>query len=128
MSTANTVYIRGCRGYDRVVVGFTPTCASVLKLWVRIPLIAKLYSLQHHDTSDQICHWLETGQWFSPGTPVSSNNTDCHVITEILLNLHIEFFYAIIAYPHQSYTLYMCIYLVYCTLLQCYCPKSVLNM
>jgi hypothetical protein len=27
-----------------------------------------------------------TGQWFSPGPPVSSTNkTDCHDITEILL-------------------------------------------
>jgi hypothetical protein len=29
-----------------------------------------------------------TGQWFSPGTPVSSTNkTDCHDITEILLKI-----------------------------------------
>jgi hypothetical protein len=31
---------------------------------------------------DKVC------QWFSPGTPVSSTNkTDCHYITEILLKL-----------------------------------------
>jgi len=29
-----------------------------------------------------------TGQWFSPGTPVScTNKTDCHDITEILLKV-----------------------------------------
>ena len=29
-----------------------------------------------------------TGRWFSPGTPVSSTNkTDCHDITEILLKI-----------------------------------------
>jgi hypothetical protein len=29
-----------------------------------------------------------TGQWFSPGTPVSSiNKTDCHDITEVLLKV-----------------------------------------
>jgi hypothetical protein len=29
-----------------------------------------------------------TGQWFSPGTPVSSTNkTECHDITEILLEV-----------------------------------------
>jgi hypothetical protein len=29
-----------------------------------------------------------TGWWFSPGTPVSSTNkTDCHDITEILLKV-----------------------------------------
>jgi hypothetical protein len=28
------------------------------------------------------------GQWFSPGTPVSSTNkTDCHDITELLLKM-----------------------------------------
>jgi hypothetical protein len=31
---------------------------------------------------------LVAGQWFSPGTPVSSiNETDCHDITEILLKV-----------------------------------------
>jgi hypothetical protein len=31
---------------------------------------------------------FSTGQWFSSGTPVSStNNTDCHDITEILLKV-----------------------------------------
>jgi hypothetical protein len=33
-------------------------------------------------------HGLATGQWFSPATPVSStNNTDSHDITEILLKV-----------------------------------------
>jgi hypothetical protein len=33
-----------------------------------------------------VYQWLVTGQWFSPDTPVSSTNkTDCHDITEILL-------------------------------------------
>ena len=37
---------------------------------------------------DKVCQWLEAGQWFSPGTPVSSTNkTDCHNITEILLKV-----------------------------------------
>jgi hypothetical protein len=36
---------------------------------------------------DKVWHCLATGLWFSPGTPVSSTNkTDCHDITEILLN------------------------------------------
>jgi hypothetical protein len=30
---------------------------------------------------DQVCQWFATGQWFSPGTRVSSTNkTDRHVI------------------------------------------------
>jgi hypothetical protein len=37
---------------------------------------------------DKVCQWILTGQWFSTGTPVSStNNTDHHVITEILLKV-----------------------------------------
>jgi len=32
---------------------------------------------------DQVCQWLATGRWFSPGTPVSSTNTaDHHDMTE----------------------------------------------
>jgi hypothetical protein len=34
---------------------------------------------------DKVCQLLATGQWFSPGTPVSSTNkTDHHDLTEIL--------------------------------------------
>jgi hypothetical protein len=37
---------------------------------------------------DKVGLWLATGQWFSPGTLVSSTNkTDCHDITEILLKV-----------------------------------------
>ena len=37
---------------------------------------------------DKVCQWLATGWWFSPGNPVSSTNkTDCHNITEILLKV-----------------------------------------
>ena len=36
----------------------------------------------------QVCQWLAKGQQFSPGTMVSSTNkTDCHNITEILLKV-----------------------------------------
>ena len=35
---------------------------------------------------DQVCQWLATGRWFSPGTSVSSTNlTDRHYIADILL-------------------------------------------
>jgi len=35
-----------------------------------------------------VCEWLATGWWFSPGTPVSSTNkTDRHDMTEILLKV-----------------------------------------
>jgi hypothetical protein len=36
----------------------------------------------------EVCKWLATVLWFSPGTPVSSiNKTDRHDITEILLKV-----------------------------------------
>ena len=38
--------------------------------------------------SCKVCQWLATGQWFSSGTPgFSTNKTDCHDITEILLKV-----------------------------------------
>ena len=37
---------------------------------------------------DTVCQWLAVDLWFSPGTLVSSTNkTDCHDITEILLKV-----------------------------------------
>ena len=37
---------------------------------------------------DKVFQWLTAGQWFSQGTPISSNNkTDCHDVTEILLKM-----------------------------------------
>ena len=56
---------------------------SPLTLWVRIPLRRGVL-----DTTlcDQVCQWLAAGRWFSPDTSVSSTNkTDRHDITEILL-------------------------------------------
>jgi len=40
---------------------------------------------------DKVCQWLATGRWFSPGHPVSSTNkTDHHEITEILLKVALK--------------------------------------
>ena len=37
---------------------------------------------------EAVCQWFAAGRWFSPGTPVSSTNkTDRHDITEILLKV-----------------------------------------
>ena len=50
-------------------------------LWIRISIRVRCTTL-----CDKVCQWLVTGQWFSPGPLVSSTNkTDCHDITEILL-------------------------------------------
>jgi hypothetical protein len=58
-------------------------CLSPLMLRVRISIKARCTTL-----CDKVCQWLATGQWFSPGPPVSSiNKTDCHDITEILLKV-----------------------------------------
>ena len=41
---------------------------------------------------DKVCQWFAAGQWFSPGSPVSSTNkTDRHNIVEILLKVAFNF-------------------------------------
>jgi len=73
-----------------MVVGFTFTYAistylSPLTFCVWTPLRRGV-----RDTTlcDKVCQWLATGRCFSPGTPVSSTNkTDRHEITEILLKV-----------------------------------------
>jgi len=58
-------------------------CLSSLMLWLRIPLMPRCTTLWN-----KVCQWLAAGRWFSPGTPVSSTNkTDCHDITDILLKV-----------------------------------------
>ena len=52
-------------------------------MWVRLPLRARCTAL-----CDKVCQGIATGQWFSPGPPVSSTNkTDRHDIAEILLKV-----------------------------------------
>jgi hypothetical protein len=54
-------------------------------LWVQNPFNCGIL-----DTAlcDKVCQWLATGLWFTPGTPGSSTNkTDHHYITEILLKV-----------------------------------------
>ena len=63
-------------------------CLLPLLLWVRIPLRQGVLDIT---LCDKICQWLATGRWFSPGTLVSSTNkTDCHDITEILLKVVVK--------------------------------------
>jgi hypothetical protein len=59
---------------------------SPLMLWVRISIKARCTTL-----CDKVCQWLGTDQWFSPSPPVSSSNkTDRHNITEILLKVSLS--------------------------------------
>ena len=60
-----------------------PSVLSPLMLWIQISIRRRCTTL-----CDKVCQWLATGRWFSPGPPVSSTNkTDCHDITEILLKV-----------------------------------------
>jgi hypothetical protein len=60
---------------------------------MKVDLIQHLITCMYEgvlDTTfcDKVCKWLTVGQWFSPGTSVSSTNkTDRHNITEIILKV-----------------------------------------
>ena len=57
----------------------------VQTVWVRITLGRGVLVTT---LCDKVCQWLAAGQCFSSGTPVSSTNkTDSHYITEILLKV-----------------------------------------
>ena len=78
-------FTKGSR--DRMVVGFTTTCAvSAYHHWYcefRISIRVRCTALW-----DEVCQWLVTGCWLSPGPPVSSTNKiDRHDIAEILLKV-----------------------------------------
>jgi len=61
---------------------------SPLKLWVWILLMAR-HTWYNITWCDKV--WLTAGRWFYPGTAVSSTNkTDCHDITEILLKVALK--------------------------------------
>ena len=60
-------------------------CLSPLKLWVRTLLRRSVLDTTLCDT---VCQWLAEGRWYSRWTPVlSTNKTDSHDITEILLKV-----------------------------------------
>jgi len=54
-------------------------CLSPLTLWVRTPLRRDILATT---LCDKVCQWLATGTLVS-----STNKTDCHNITEILLKV-----------------------------------------
>ena len=79
----------GRHGRDRIVVGFTTTCAKAVPITTKVvslnPVHGKVYSIQHYVINLSV---LASGQWFSPGTPISfTNKTDRHDIIEILLKV-----------------------------------------
>jgi hypothetical protein len=82
------------RGGDRMVVGFTTTyeinsiTTNVVSLnSAHATFVGVLYTT----VCDKVCNWLVAGQWISPGTTASSTNkTDGHDITEILLKFALK--------------------------------------
>ena len=48
------------------------------------PVNGDVYPIQH---CEKVCQWPATGRWFSPGTLVSTNKSDRHDLTEILLKV-----------------------------------------
>ena len=97
---------RGRPGHGSMVVGFTTTCAISAYhhwRWVRIPLRR---CVLHTTLCDKDCQWLATGRWFSLGNPVSSTNkTDRHDITEILLKVALNTIFSS-KYTKQPYVLF----------------------
>ena len=70
---------------------------SSLTLWVRIPFKRDVL---YTTLCDRVCQWLAEGRWFSPGTLISSTNkTDRHDITEILLKVALN----TISHNHHIY-------------------------
>ena len=52
------------------------------------PAHGEVYTIQHYVHFNKVGQLLAKGRWFSPGTPISSTNkTDSHDITEILLKV-----------------------------------------
>ena len=82
--------VYGCRrGRDRMVVGFTTTCAISAYHHYICGFEPRLSRVVLNTTlCDKVRQLLVTCQWFSPGTLVSATNkTDRHYITEICLKL-----------------------------------------
>jgi len=77
------------RGRDRMVVGFTTTCAISAYHHLSCEFEPRSWwDVLDTTLCDKVCQWLVTDQSFSPGTPVSSTNkTDRHDIAEILLKV-----------------------------------------
>ena len=81
LNSSSTVKLIGRRGRDRMVVAFTTTYEiSAYHLWCCELESRSGWGVQHYVIK------FATGRWFPPGPLVSSTNkTDDHDITEILL-------------------------------------------
>ena len=91
LNLGDQCYLWGHPGYDRMVAGFTPTYMQSVPITTNVfssnTTRSEVDSIQHY----VICQWLAARRWYFPGIQVSSTNkTDRHVITEILLTLNIK--------------------------------------
>jgi len=82
-------WLEGRPGHHHMVVGFTTTYAISAYYHCSCEFESRSWrGVLDTTLSDKVCQWLATGQWFSMGTSVSSTNkTDSHDITEILLKV-----------------------------------------
>ena len=87
------VLSKGCRGHDHMVGGFTTTYAiSAYHHWC-----CEFESL----SGQSVQHLTVTGRWFSPRPPLSSTNkTDRHNTTEIMLKVGLNTIKQTIFYPY----------------------------
>ena len=69
-----------------MVVGFTGT--YVIGVCHHYVVGSNLTKGEVYKITYKVCQWIAAGRWFSPGTPVSSNNkTDRNDIAEISLKV-----------------------------------------
>ena len=59
-------------------------CSSPIALWVQIPL---KWGILDTTLYDKVCQWLAAGQWFPPGTLVSSTSKT-EILLKVALNIH----------------------------------------
>jgi hypothetical protein len=75
--------LRNRRGRDRMVIGFTTMQSVPITI-----IVVSSNRTQNRCTRYNIMWYsLSAGRWFSPGIPVSTNKTDRHDITDILLKV-----------------------------------------
>ena len=75
----HTWFINGCHGCDRMVVGFTTTCAiSAYHYWSFEFEYCSWRGVLDTTLCDKVCQWLVKGRWFSLVS--STNKTDFHDI------------------------------------------------
>jgi hypothetical protein len=80
---------RGRRDCDRMVVGCTIICAISVSYTNGCEFVPRSWrGVLDTAVCDKVFQWFATRRWFSLSTPVSSTNkTDRHDITEILLKV-----------------------------------------